>query len=77
MNTVVDYYEFAIVRRLIPEERLDEVREGMLKIIESVSKEYGVRDEYDEFYAIDTITENTSDLIYKIFKEKVREVRSK
>jgi len=77
MNTVADYCEFTIVRRLIPEERLDEVREGMLKIIESVSKEYGVRYEYDEFYAIDTIAENTSDLIYKIFKEKVREVRGK
>lgn len=75
MNTVADYCEFGIVRRLIPEENLGEVRENILKILEEVSKETGVRYDYDEFYSVDTVSSDYNDKLYRIFTEKVKEVR--
>ncbi|BFH74019.1 M20 family metallopeptidase [Sulfurisphaera javensis] len=77
MNIVADYCEFTIVRRLVPEERLDDVRDKILHVLDDVNKRTGIRYDYDEFYAIDTIASNVNDKIYKIFKEKVKEVRGK
>lgn len=77
MNTVADYCEFSIVRRLIPEEELKEVRESIIKIISETTREYNARYEYDEFYAVDTIISDFNDTLYKIFKEKVKEVKGK
>ncbi len=75
VNTVADYCEFSIVRRLIPEEDLNEVRGKILEILERVSKEFKAKYEYDEFYAVDTIMSSVNDKIYEVMKRKVKEVR--
>ncbi|TRM74176.1 succinyl-diaminopimelate desuccinylase, partial [Sulfolobus sp. A20-N-F8] len=54
---------------------LDEVRGKILDILEGVSKEFKARYEYDEFYAIDTITSDVNDKIYEIMRRKVKEIR--
>lgn len=77
MNTVADYCEFTIVRRLIPEENLESVRENIIKVLEDVSKETKTNYEYDEFYAIDTMISNPNDKLYKILSEVIKTTRGK
>ncbi|MEM0131404.1 MAG: peptidase dimerization domain-containing protein, partial [Saccharolobus sp.] len=74
MNTVADYCEFTIVRRLIPEENLESVRENIIKVLEDVSKETKTNYEYDEFYAIDTMISNPND---KLLSEEIKTIRGK
>ncbi|ACP37411.1 acetylornithine deacetylase or succinyl-diaminopimelate desuccinylase [Sulfolobus islandicus M.14.25] len=74
VNTVADYCEFSIVRRLIPEERIDEVRESILRLLRDVSSETGVKFDYDEFYAVDTVVSEDGRLIDAL-RKAIREVR--
>ncbi|WP_016732654.1 M20 family metallopeptidase [Saccharolobus islandicus] len=74
VNTVADYCEFSIVRRLIPEERIDEVRESILQLLREVSSETGVKFDYDEFYAVDTVVSEDGRLIDAL-RKAIREVR--
>ncbi|ACR41224.1 M20 family metallopeptidase [Saccharolobus islandicus] len=74
VNTVADYCEFSIVRRLIPEERIDEVRESILRLLREVSNETGVKFDYDEFYAVDTVVSEDGRLIDAL-RKAIREVR--
>ncbi|WP_016729797.1 M20 family metallopeptidase [Saccharolobus islandicus] len=74
VNTVADYCEFSIVRRLIPEERIDEVRESILRLLREVSSETGVKFDYDEFYAVDTVVSEDGRLIDAL-RKAIREVR--
>ncbi|QGA53897.1 ArgE/DapE family deacylase [Sulfolobus sp. E5-1-F] len=74
VNTVADYCEFSIVRRLIPEERIDEVRESILRILREVSDETGVRFNYDEFYAVDTVVSEDKELT-EALKKGIKEIR--
>ncbi|QXJ28736.1 Acetylornithine deacetylase [Saccharolobus shibatae B12] len=74
VNTVADYCEFSIVRRLIPEERIDEVRESILRVLRNVSSETGVKFDYDEFYAVDTVVSEDKRLI-EALRKSIKEVR--
>ncbi|ACP49251.1 acetylornithine deacetylase orsuccinyl-diaminopimelate desuccinylase [Sulfolobus islandicus Y.N.15.51] len=74
VNTVADYCEFSIVRRLIPEERINEVRESILRLLRDVSSETGVKFDYDEFYAVDTVVSEDGRLIDAL-RKAIREVR--
>ncbi|MEM0373026.1 MAG: M20 family metallopeptidase [Sulfolobaceae archaeon] len=76
INTVADYCEFGIVRRLIPEEDINEVRESVIKVLEEVKKEMGVRVEYDEFYAVSTMVSSDEKLISAL-RDKIKKVRGK
>ena len=76
-NTVADECEFSVYRRLIPEEKLNDVRSELLNIMNSVEKPNGVELEIDEKYATDSILENTENAYYKSLELAIREVTGK
>ncbi|AAY81424.1 M20 family metallopeptidase [Sulfolobus acidocaldarius] len=77
MNTVADYCELSIVRRLIPEENLDEVRSKIINVIEKVTMDFKAKYDYDEFYSVETITSDVKNEIYEVMRRKIREVRQR
>ncbi|AHC52149.1 succinyl-diaminopimelate desuccinylase [Sulfolobus acidocaldarius SUSAZ] len=77
MNTVADYCELSIVRRLIPEENLYDVRGKIINVIERVTMDYKAKYDYDEFYSVETITSDVKNEIYEVMRRKIKEVRQR
>lgn len=75
-NTVADKCEFSIVRRLIPEESLEEVRMEILHIIRNIAEMHNAKYEYNEFYTIDTIISYDKNLI-QVFRETIKIITGK
>jgi succinyl-diaminopimelate desuccinylase len=75
MNTVADECTLSFVRRLIPEERIDDARGKILSVLkEKEEKDKGFRYDYTEHYAVDTIIENTNNELYNSFSLAIEEI---
>ncbi|MGC8543255.1 MAG: M20 family metallopeptidase [Vulcanisaeta sp.] len=74
MNTVADECDLSFVRRLIPEEDLDNARKEIMDAVIEISRSTGVNYEYNEYYAIDTIIANKESEIANAFAWAIRQV---
>ncbi len=73
-NTVADKCNFKLFRRLIPEENLNDIRDELIKLLRNYEKDSVFKIEIDEYYATDSVMENTDKKHYSAFGESIREV---
>lgn len=72
---VADECTFGFVRRLIPEEKLENARKEIINILESKKKrDPEFKYEYEEYYAVDTIVEDTKNPLYESLSEAITSV---
>ncbi|MGC8673297.1 MAG: M20 family metallopeptidase [Thermoplasmata archaeon] len=76
-NTVADTCEFTIFRRLIPEEKLNEVRNEINEILINKIERNGLGLEITENYATESVIENTDNIFYKIYSEAIQKIVGK
>ncbi|MUM64894.1 ArgE/DapE family deacylase [Acidianus infernus] len=75
VNMVADECTFGFVRRLIPEEKLENARKEIINILESKkARDPEFKYEYDEYYAVDTIVEDTKNPLYESLSEAITSV---
>ena len=77
-NTVADEAEFSYVRRLIPEETLDEAREEIRTALnQAMGKNAGLRAENMEYYAVNSVFSDRNSFLVKTFESSIKEVTGK
>ncbi len=73
-NTVADKCNFTLFRRIIPEENLNDVRNELMELFRSYQNDSGFKIKIDEYYATESVLENTDKKHYSAFGESIREV---
>ena len=76
-NTVADTCEFTIFRRLIPEEKLNDVRNEINEILTNKIERNGLGLEITENYATESVIENTENIFYKTYSEAIQKIIGK
>jgi len=77
VNTVADKCEFFIFRRLIPEEKLSDVRAELTELITSMAKREGFNVEIEELYATESIIEDVNNKYYEALRKALKAVIGK
>lgn len=74
-NTVADEVDFTYVRRLIPEETLQEAREELNTVLtETLKKNPSVTAKNIEYYAVDSVFSDRDSLLAKVFESSIKDV---